>query len=109
MNRPISTSPAVLAATVVIAAVAGLRSAQSALPVAPLAMRAFTLRFDPAGTFSLEGPGWPSMSGTWTTSGNVVPGETITLLCSSACTDPARCHRTLLAGLVAARSSRATR
>ena len=28
-------------------------------------------------------------------------GETITLLCSSACTDPSRCHRTLLAELVA--------
>jgi hypothetical protein len=28
-------------------------------------------------------------------------GETITLLCSSAWTDPARCHRTLLADLVA--------
>lgn len=27
-------------------------------------------------------------------------GETITLLCSAACTDPARCHRTLLAGLI---------
>jgi uncharacterized protein YeaO (DUF488 family) len=27
-------------------------------------------------------------------------GETITLLCSSACTDPSHCHRTLLAGLV---------
>jgi uncharacterized protein YeaO (DUF488 family) len=27
-------------------------------------------------------------------------GETITLLCSSACTDPAHCHRTLLAALV---------
>jgi hypothetical protein len=27
-------------------------------------------------------------------------GETITLLCSSACDDPARCHRTLLARLV---------
>jgi uncharacterized protein YeaO (DUF488 family) len=27
-------------------------------------------------------------------------GETITLLCSSACTDPAQCHRTLLAGLI---------
>lgn len=27
-------------------------------------------------------------------------GETITLLCSSACTDPARCHRTLLRGLM---------
>ena len=30
-------------------------------------------------------------------------GETITLLCSAACTDPARCHRTLLARLVTAR------
>ena len=28
-------------------------------------------------------------------------GETITLLCSTACTDPERCHRTLLAGLLA--------
>jgi uncharacterized protein YeaO (DUF488 family) len=27
-------------------------------------------------------------------------GETITLLCSSACQDPARCHRTLLAELL---------
>jgi len=27
-------------------------------------------------------------------------GETVTLLCSSACDDPARCHRTLLAELL---------
>ncbi len=27
-------------------------------------------------------------------------GETITLLCSSACADPARCHRTLLKELI---------
>jgi uncharacterized protein YeaO (DUF488 family) len=27
-------------------------------------------------------------------------GDTVTLLCSSACTDPACCHRTLLARLV---------
>jgi uncharacterized protein YeaO (DUF488 family) len=27
-------------------------------------------------------------------------GETITLLCSSACSDPDRCHRTLLARLI---------
>lgn len=27
-------------------------------------------------------------------------GETITLLCSSACVDPARCHRTLLADML---------
>jgi len=31
----------------------------------------------------------------------VAAGETITLLCSSACSDPERCHRTLLSGLVA--------
>jgi len=30
----------------------------------------------------------------------VAAGERIALLCSSACTDPERCHRTLLARLV---------
>ena len=30
----------------------------------------------------------------------VAAGETLTLLCSSACVDPARCHRTLLKGLI---------
>jgi outer membrane protein assembly factor BamB len=38
----------------------------------PLVIRAFTLRFDPAGTFTLSGEGWPSMAGTWTTSGREV-------------------------------------
>lgn len=33
-------------------------------------------------------------------------GETITLLCSSACVDPARCHRTLLAALIEAARKR---
>jgi uncharacterized protein YeaO (DUF488 family) len=33
-------------------------------------------------------------------------GETVTLLCSSACTDPERCHRTLLARLIEAAVSR---
>jgi uncharacterized protein YeaO (DUF488 family) len=28
-------------------------------------------------------------------------GDTITLLCSSACVDPARCHRTILASILA--------
>ncbi|HZS38139.1 MAG TPA: DUF488 family protein [Polyangia bacterium] len=32
----------------------------------------------------------------------VAAGERITLLCSSACVDPARCHRTLLAELISA-------
>ena len=30
----------------------------------------------------------------------VARGETLTLLCSSACVDPARCHRTLLAKMI---------
>jgi len=34
----------------------------------------------------------------------VADGETITLLCSSACADPRRCHRSLLAELVAERA-----
>jgi uncharacterized protein YeaO (DUF488 family) len=33
----------------------------------------------------------------------VAEGERITLLCSSACLDPARCHRSLLAKLVDSR------
>ena len=30
----------------------------------------------------------------------VAAGETVTLLCSSACTDPTHCHRTVLARLI---------
>jgi uncharacterized protein YeaO (DUF488 family) len=33
-------------------------------------------------------------------------GETLTLLCSSACTDPARCHRTLLAEMIESAAKR---
>jgi uncharacterized protein YeaO (DUF488 family) len=33
-------------------------------------------------------------------------GETLTLLCSSACTDEARCHRSLLRGLIEAEAAR---
>jgi len=36
-------------------------------------------------------------------------GETITLLCSAACTDPDRCHRTLLAALIAPATARGRR
>ena len=37
----------------------------------------------------------------------VAAGETITLLCSSACTDETHCHRTLLAGLIEEAAGRA--
>ena len=33
----------------------------------------------------------------------VAAGQTVTLLCSSACVDPERCHRTLLARLISER------
>jgi uncharacterized protein YeaO (DUF488 family) len=36
----------------------------------------------------------------------VSEGKTVTLLCSSACTDPTHCHRTLLKGLVEQRVNR---
>jgi outer membrane protein assembly factor BamB len=49
----------------------GVAAAQT-LPSGPLAVRDFTLRFDPAGTFTLSGAGWPTMAGMWTASGNEV-------------------------------------
>ena len=42
------------------------------LPAQTLKFGVFTARFDPAGTFSLEGQGWPSMNGTWKASGSEV-------------------------------------
>lgn len=36
----------------------------------------------------------------------VAEGKTITLLCSSACTDASHCHRTLLKGLIEAEADR---
>ncbi len=36
-------------------------------------------------------------------------GETLTLVCSSACVDPARCHRTLLKQLLQQRLAKAKR
>jgi outer membrane protein assembly factor BamB len=61
-----------IAATLAGALIAVTVSAQATLPSVPLVIRAFTLRFDPAGTFTLSGEGWPSMSGTWTASGREV-------------------------------------
>ena len=37
----------------------------------------------------------------------VAAGTTLTLMCSSACVDPARCHRTLLRQLIEERMARA--
>src|SRR5687768_8735737 len=53
-------------------AIGAALAAQARLPNDPLTLRAFTLRFDQAGTFSLAGKGWPTMQGTWAESGNEV-------------------------------------
>lgn len=50
----------------------GSSAAAQSLPSGPLVIRDFSLQFDPAGTFSLSGAGWPTMAGTWTASGNEV-------------------------------------
>ncbi|MBI1761046.1 MAG: PQQ-binding-like beta-propeller repeat protein [Acidobacteria bacterium] len=40
------------------------------LPDTPLKFGAFNARFDPDGTFKLEGTGWPAFSGTWKRTGD---------------------------------------
>ncbi len=55
-----------------VAAIAPAIAAQASLPSGPLVIRDFTLQFDPAGTFSLSGAGWPEMSGSWKASSNEV-------------------------------------
>ena len=42
------------------------------LPSYPLRFGAFIAQFDPGGTFTLRGQGWPGMSGTWKTNGTEV-------------------------------------
>jgi outer membrane protein assembly factor BamB len=72
MSPPPGASRAFIAFTLAGSLIAAALSAQQSLPSGPLVMRAFTLRFDPAGTFTLSGDGWPSMAGTWTTSAREV-------------------------------------
>lgn len=58
------------------------------VPSRPLKFGAFTARFDPGRTFTLEGDRWPSMSGAWT-----IKGDEIELLTSGAprgCEGPGR-------------------
>ena len=42
------------------------------LPAQRLAFGAFIAQFAPDGTFALEGPGWPSFKGTWTSDGSQI-------------------------------------
>jgi len=42
------------------------------MPSGPLSFGAFTARFDAGGTFTLEGVGWPKLTGNWKTSGSEI-------------------------------------
>ena len=42
------------------------------LPSGPMKFGAFVVRFDPGGTFTLQGKGWPALNGNWKTNGTVV-------------------------------------
>lgn len=41
----------------------------AALPAHPMSFGVFTARFDPAGTFTVEGDRWPKLSGNWKSQG----------------------------------------
>src|ERR1043165_5782373 len=45
---------------------------KASLPVQPLSFGVFTARFDPAGTFTIEGDRWPKVNGTWKDLGSEV-------------------------------------
>jgi outer membrane protein assembly factor BamB len=44
----------------------------TSLPSYPLKFGAFVARFDPGGTFTLEGRGWRALNGTWKSNGNEI-------------------------------------
>ena len=58
------------------------------LPAQPLVFGAFTARFDPSGTFRIEGSGWPTFEGTWTLAGSEL--ELRTPSAAKECAQPAR-------------------
>src|SRR5687768_13240057 len=41
-------------------------------PSQPLTFGVFVARFDPGGTFKLEGDRWPTMTGSWKSKGNEI-------------------------------------
>jgi outer membrane protein assembly factor BamB len=51
---------------------ANARHETGQLPAQTLKFGVFVARFDPAGTFSVEGQGWPAMNGTWKASSGEV-------------------------------------
>ncbi len=53
-------------------AVSSAQQVADPLPSSPLKFGAFVIKFDPGGTFTLQGQGWPALSGKWKTEGSIV-------------------------------------
>ena len=47
-------------------------AAAADMPTTPMSFGAFTIQFEPAGTFTLAGTGWPKLNGNWKKSGSEV-------------------------------------
>jgi outer membrane protein assembly factor BamB len=69
MNKFLSIISALLLAILPINAQQG---GPSQLPANPLKFGAFVAQFDPAGSFTLQGQGWPALSGNWKTNGTEI-------------------------------------
>src|SRR5689334_15617762 len=48
------------------------QQSNATLPADPLKFGAFIVRFDPGGTFTLNGEGWPPLKGNWKTDGGEI-------------------------------------
>ena len=70
MRRPQSIN---LAVALILLSFTSAGAQQSpALPSFPLKFGAFVTKFDPTGTFTLPGKGWPALSGKWKANGAVI-------------------------------------
>jgi outer membrane protein assembly factor BamB len=63
-RRAFTLTSVVLAVTAATLTVTG-QQVTAQLPTHPVSFGAFSARFDPGGTFTLTGEGWPSLSGVW--------------------------------------------
>jgi outer membrane protein assembly factor BamB len=52
--------------------VSSAQQSPAPLPSGALKFGAFVARFDPGGTFTLQGQGWPALNGKWNTNGAVI-------------------------------------
>lgn len=87
MRDSLTTLLLSLAAASALAVLAAAQQS-STLPSTPLKYRHFATAFEPGGAFTLQGPGWPTFTGTWK-----AEGDQLTLTTTGgpeACAAPAR-------------------